>query len=81
MEFDGKTEKELTRDDIKAPEGWLWKTDWAIDKNRAVDEEGVCACVCMCWRSMVKFVSNGVAISSIGVEVIPTHRVDLLVQL
>ena len=48
MEFDGKTEKEMTRDDIKAPEGWLWKTDWAIDKNRAVDEDG--ACVCVCWR-------------------------------
>lgn len=47
MEFDGKTEKELTRDDIKAPEGWLWKTDWAIDKNRAVDEEGMCVCVCV----------------------------------
>jgi len=65
VEFDGKTEKELTRDDIKAPEGWLWKTDWAIDKNRAVDEEGmcvcVCVCVCVCWRSMVKFVCNGFA--------------------
>jgi len=48
VEFDGKTEKELTRDDIKAPEGWLWKTDWAIDKNRAVDEEGMCVCVCVC---------------------------------
>lgn len=42
MEYDGKSEKELTRDDIKAPDGWIWKTDWTVDSNRAVDEEGEC---------------------------------------
>ena len=42
VEYDGKSEKELTRDDIKAPDGWIWKTDWTVDSNRAVDEEGEC---------------------------------------
>ena len=40
MEYDGKEEKPLTRDSLKCPEGWLWTGDWAVDKNRAVDEEG-----------------------------------------
>ena len=42
----------LTRDDIKPPDGWIWNTDWKIDKNRAVDGEGeygcMCVCVCVC---------------------------------
>ena len=42
VEYDGKTEKELARDDIKPPDGWIWKTDWRVDNNRAVDEEGEC---------------------------------------
>jgi len=37
--------KELTRDDIKAPDGWLWKNDWEIDKNRDVNEKGEGVCV------------------------------------
>lgn len=37
---DGKEEKELKRDDIKCPEGWLWSSTWSLDRNRAVDEEG-----------------------------------------
>ena len=41
-EYDGKDEKELTRDEIKCPDGWLWKADWQIDIDRAVDEEGTC---------------------------------------
>ena len=41
-EFDGKDEKELTRDEIKCPEGWLWKEDWQIDIDRAVDDKGMC---------------------------------------
>ena len=49
VEYDGKSEKELTRDDIKAPDGWIWKTDWTVDSNRAVDEEGECVhVVSMC---------------------------------
>ena len=40
VEYDGKDEKLLTRDDIKCPDGWLWKIDWTLDKNRAVDEDG-----------------------------------------
>ena len=40
VEYEGKEEKEMSRSDFKCPEGWLWKGDWKIDKNRAVDEEG-----------------------------------------
>ena len=40
IEYDDKKEKVLTRDDIDVPEGWLWKGDWGVDRNRAVDDEG-----------------------------------------
>ena len=40
MEYDDKKERALTRDDIKCPDGWLWKADWCEDRNRAVDEDG-----------------------------------------
>ena len=45
--YHGHTKKALTRDDIKAPDGWIWNTDWKIDKNRAVNGEGECVCVCV----------------------------------
>ena len=35
-----KKEKALTRDDLQCPDGWLWKGEWLVDKNRAVDEDG-----------------------------------------
>ena len=43
MEYEGKTEKPLTRDDIKLPDGWLWKEGqrWTVDMNRAVDDQGM----------------------------------------
>ena len=50
VEYHGKTKnaKELAKDDIKPPDGWIWKdTEWTIDSNRAVDEKGeyvACAC-------------------------------------
>lgn len=28
------------RDEIVCPEDWEWTTDWAVDLNRAVDEDG-----------------------------------------
>lgn len=31
---------EISRDEIKPPDGWIFKTDWTVDMNRAVDEEG-----------------------------------------
>ena len=43
---DGKGTKDLTKDDIKCPEGWKWKEgptgveQWQIDMGQAVDEEG-----------------------------------------
>lgn len=40
MEYDDKKERALSRDDIKCPDGWLWKEEWKIDVHRAVDEEG-----------------------------------------
>ena len=59
MEYHGKTKnaKELTKDDLKPPDDWIWKdTEWKIDKNRAVDREGkyvcMCVCMCVCWRRM-----------------------------
>ena len=40
--YENEKEKELTRDDMKPPEGWKWLGDWTVDKNRACDEEGTC---------------------------------------
>ena len=42
VEYEGKTEKQLTKDEIKLPDGWLWKAGlaWTVDMNRGVDEEG-----------------------------------------
>lgn len=28
------------KDKIKCPEGWEWTTNWQVDDNRAVDDEG-----------------------------------------
>ena len=40
MRYEGKDEKEISRDQIKPPEGWIFKDEWRVDMNRAVDEEG-----------------------------------------
>ena len=40
MRYEGKEEKEISRDQIKPPEGWIFKDEWKVDMNRAVDEEG-----------------------------------------
>ena len=40
MRYEGKDEKEISRDQIKPPEGWIFKDKWTVDMNRAVDEEG-----------------------------------------
>ena len=40
MNYDGKDKKRVSLDEIKPPEGWVFKGDWKIDMNRPVDEEG-----------------------------------------
>ena len=40
VEYDDKKERALTRDQIKCPEGWMWKGNWTRDMGRAVDEDG-----------------------------------------
>ena len=40
IEYDDKKERALTRDQIKCPEGWMWKGNWTKDMGRAVDEDG-----------------------------------------
>ncbi len=40
MTIEGKEEKKLTRDEVECPDGWMWKSEWAMDSNRAVDEAG-----------------------------------------
>ena len=40
MKYEGKDEKEIHRDQITPPEGWIFSDEWKIDINRAVDEEG-----------------------------------------
>ena len=29
-----------SKDELVAPEGWAWTSEWAVDTNRAVDEDG-----------------------------------------
>ena len=36
--------KKLTRDEIKAPEGWLWKKEWVTDLDNDVDVAGHSFC-------------------------------------
>ena len=50
-EYDGKQEVEVGRDDIKCPDGWLWKGDWQVDMGRAVDDQGQ-----LVWRCTQGFV-------------------------
>lgn len=40
IEYEDKKEKALSRDDLKCPEGWLWKGEWDKDTKRAVDDSG-----------------------------------------
>lgn len=40
MRYEGKEEKAITRDQITPPDGWIFKDEWRVDINRAVDEEG-----------------------------------------
>lgn len=40
MRYEGKEEKEISRDQITPPDGWIFKDEWKVDMNRAVDEEG-----------------------------------------
>lgn len=41
MKYDTKVEIELTKDDIKCPDGWMWiEGGWRKDLGRAVDEDG-----------------------------------------
>ena len=37
MEQDLKSKKEITKDEVKCPEGWRWVGDWQVDKARSVD--------------------------------------------
>jgi len=36
----GRDDKPITRDEMQVSEGWQWSTQWQIDMNGAVDEEG-----------------------------------------
>lgn len=29
-----------SKDELEAPEGWAWTSEWSVDTNRAVDEDG-----------------------------------------
>ena len=29
-----------TKGEIQCPDGWEWTSDWVVDTNRAVDEDG-----------------------------------------
>ena len=40
MKYERKEEKKISLDEIEPPEGWVFKEDWKVDMNRAVDEEG-----------------------------------------
>lgn len=37
----GRDEKPLTRDQIECSEGWQWSSQWEVDVNGAVDEDGM----------------------------------------
>ena len=37
----GRDEKPLTRDQIECSEGWRWSSQWEVDVNGAVDEDGM----------------------------------------
>ena len=45
IRYEDEKKKELTKDDIKCPEGWEWKEDsqWQVDKRRVTDKDGTLA--------------------------------------
>jgi len=36
----GRDDKPITRDEMQVSDGWKWSTQWQVDMNGAVDEEG-----------------------------------------
>ena len=40
VKYEGKHEKKVGLEELKAPEGWIFKDNWEVDMNRIVDEEG-----------------------------------------
>ena len=48
-----------SKDELEAPEGWAWTSEWSVDTNRAVDEDGnsISSNYSMNYRRLI-FVSN-----------------------
>ena len=45
------------RDEIVCPEDWEWTTDWTVDLNRAVDEDGYIL-FCLLFYSVLRLAVN-----------------------
>ena len=58
MKYEGKHEKKVILEELKAPEGWAFKEDWEVDMNRAVDEEG----------KLIRVILSGVRVNTLSLS-------------
>lgn len=59
------------RDEIVCPEDWEWTTDWAVDLNRAVDEDGY---ILFLFIVLFSFVVINLTVNVMSLLFLPPYR-------